>query len=69
MSGGAGALGLLGLTGVIWSASGVMAAVRTALNVAWDTDAKRPFVRSKAVDLRLFPQSEGSAGTPADAAI
>ena len=38
VGGGAGALGLLGLIGVIWSASGVMAAVRTALNVAWDTE-------------------------------
>jgi membrane protein len=53
VSGGAGALGLLGFLGVLWSASGVMAAVRTALNVAWDTSAKRPFVRGKAVDLVL----------------
>ena len=53
VSGGAGALGLLGLIGVIWSSSGVMAAVRTALNVAWDTDARRPFLRGKAVDLTL----------------
>lgn len=53
VSGGAGALGLLGLLGVIWSASGVMAAIRTALNVAWDTSKKRPFVRGKAVDLAL----------------
>ena len=53
VGGGAGALGLLGLIGVIWSASGVMAAVRTALNVAWDTDARRPFVRGKLVDLAL----------------
>lgn len=53
VSGGAGALGLLGLIGVLWSASGVMAAVRTALNVAWDTDARRPFLRGKAVDLAL----------------
>jgi membrane protein len=54
VNGGAGALGLLGLVGVIWSASGVMAAVRTALNVAWDTDARRPFLRGKAVDLALI---------------
>ena len=53
VGGGAGTLGLLGLAGVIWSASGVMAAVRTALNVAWDTTAKRPFLRGKAVDLLL----------------
>lgn len=54
VSGGAGALGLLGVIGVLWSASGVMAAVRTALNVAWDTDAKRPFLRGKLVDLALI---------------
>jgi membrane protein len=53
VGGGAGALGLLGLIGVIWSASGVMTAVRTALNVAWDTDARRPFIRGKVVDLAL----------------
>ena len=53
VGGGAGTLGLLGLAGVIWSASGVMAAVRTALNVAWDATAKRPFLRGKAVDLLL----------------
>jgi membrane protein len=54
VSGGTGALGLLGLVGVLWSASGVMAAVRTALNIAWDTDAKRPFFRGKLVDLALI---------------
>jgi membrane protein len=50
----AGTLGLLGLAGVVWSATGVMASVRTALNVAWDTDERRPFVRGKAVDLLLM---------------
>jgi membrane protein len=53
VGGSAGALGLLGVLGVLWSASGVMAAVRTALNIAWDTDAKRPFIRGKLVDLML----------------
>jgi membrane protein len=53
VNGGAGALGLLGLIGVLWSASGVMAAIRTALNIAWDTDAKRPFFRGKLIDLAL----------------
>jgi membrane protein len=53
VSGRAGALGLLGFAGVIWSASGVMAAVRAALNVAWDTSSRRPFLRGKAVDLAL----------------
>ena len=53
VSGSAGALGLLGIIGVIWAASGVMAAIRTALNVAWDTDHKRPFIRGKIIDLAL----------------
>lgn len=53
VSGRAGALGLLGFLGVIWSASGVMAAIRAALNVAWDTTSRRPFLRGKAVDLAL----------------
>ncbi len=53
VSGGSGALGLIGIAGVLWSASGVMAAIRTALNVAWDTDQRRPFVRGKAIDLLL----------------
>ncbi len=52
-NGGLGALGLLGFVGVIWSASGVMAAVRVALNVAWDTSKKRPFLLGKAVNLAL----------------
>jgi membrane protein len=52
--GGASALGLLGLAGAVWSASGMMSAIRTALNIAWDTDAKRPFVRGKLVDLALI---------------
>lgn len=53
VSGGSGALGLLGVVGVLWSATGVMAAIRTSLNVAWDTDQRRPFVRGKLVDLLL----------------
>lgn len=57
VSGGAGALGLLGVIGVLWSASGVMAAVRTALNIAWDTGATRPFLRGKLVDLALIAGS------------
>lgn len=53
VSGSAGALGLLGIMGVIWAASGMMAAIRTALNIAWDTGRKRPFIRGKIVDLTL----------------
>lgn len=53
LQGSVGALGLLGIVGVLYSASGVMAAVRTALNIAWDTDERRPFLRGKGVDLLL----------------
>lgn len=73
VSGGAGALGLLGLAGALWSASGVMAAVRTALNIAWDTDAKRPFLRGKLVDLALvagtFLVTAGTLGLTVAAGI
>jgi membrane protein len=48
------ALGLFGIAGVVWSATGVMAAIRTALNVAWDTSKQRPFLRGKAIDLLLM---------------
>lgn len=51
ISGGTGAFGLLGLAGVIWAATGVMAAVRTAVNIAWDGTEHRPFLRGKLVDL------------------
>ncbi len=54
ISGAGGAIGLIGLVGVAWSASGVMAAVRAAVNIAWDVDNRRPFLRGKAVDLLLL---------------
>ena len=53
VSGGAAALGLLGLLGAAWSASGLMTAIRTALNMAWHTSQQRPFLHRKAVDLAL----------------
>lgn len=53
LQGRVGALGLLGFVGVLYSASGVMAAIRTAVNIAWDTGEQRPFLRGKAVDLLL----------------
>lgn len=53
ISGAGGAIGLIGLVGVAWSASGVMAAIRTAVNVAWDIENRRPFIRGKLIDLLL----------------
>ncbi len=53
VSGGVAALGLLGLLGAAWSASGLMTAIRTALNMAWHSSQQRPFLHGKAVDLAL----------------
>jgi membrane protein len=47
------ALGLLGIIGLLYSASGMMAAIRVALNEAWDTDEVRPFLKGKLVDVGL----------------
>jgi membrane protein len=63
VSGASGALGLIGIVGVIWAASGMMSAIRTALNIAWDTDDRRPFVRGKLVDLALVGGSIALVGT------
>lgn len=45
------AIGLLSLLGLAWSASGMMGALRHALNQAWDIESRRPFVRGKLLDL------------------
>ncbi len=57
VNGRAGALGLVGLIGVLYSASGVMAALRTGLNQAWDAKGSRPFLRGKLLDLALVAAS------------
>ncbi len=46
-------LGLIAIIGLIYSASGMMTAVRTALNQAWDVQQPRPFLKGKLVDLGL----------------
>jgi membrane protein len=46
-------LGLVGAAALAWSGSAVMAALRTAVNVAYDVPAGRSFVRGKLVDLGL----------------
>lgn len=53
LQGGASALGLLGLVGVVVSAGGMMGSVRRALTLAWDAEEHRPFLRGKAFDLVL----------------
>ena len=47
----AGGIGLLSLAGLLWAASGMMAAARAAVNTAWRVEHRRPFVRGKALDL------------------
>lgn len=46
-------LGLLGILGLVYSASGVMAALRTALNQAWDVRDGRPYLKGKLIDVGL----------------
>jgi membrane protein len=46
-------LGLLSVIGLIWSASAMMSALRNALNVAWDTDHRRPAIQGKLVDILM----------------
>lgn len=43
-------VGLVSIVGLMWSASGMMGALRRALNQAWDTDYKRPFLHGKLLD-------------------
>lgn len=52
-TGGLSALGLIGLLGVFYAASGMMAAIRLALNRAWDVDEYRPLLKGKLVDVGL----------------
>ncbi len=46
-------LGVLAIIGLLYSAGGMMAALRTALNQARDVHQPRPFLRGKLVDLGL----------------
>ncbi len=52
-TGGYSALGLFGVVGLIWAASGMMAAVRVALNGAWDVEQPRPLLKGKLIDIGL----------------
>jgi membrane protein len=51
----ASAIGIISIVGFLWTASGMMAALRIGLTVAFDdgSRATRPFARSKLVDLLL----------------
>jgi membrane protein len=47
------AIGLISILGLMWSASGMMGALRFALNQAWDIEYRRPFLRGKFIDLLM----------------
>ena len=50
-TGGLDTVGLVGAAGLVWAASGMMSAVRTALNLAWEVDDRRPWLIGKVVDV------------------
>ena len=49
-----GALGLLGLAGMAWTASAMFGVIRRSLDIAFDLTGKRPFVRQKLVDFGML---------------
>lgn len=53
-SNGIGAVGILGMLGLIWAASGMMGSIRLAVTLAWDAESRRPFLRGKLIDVLLL---------------
>ena len=49
----AGLFGVIGILGLVFSASGVMGAIRNALNAAFDIEGRRAAVHGKLVDIGL----------------
>ena len=47
------AIGLVSILGLLWAASGMMGAVRHALDEAWDLHYRRPYMRAKLIDLLM----------------
>ena len=45
--------GLVALVGLLWTASGMAASIRSALGVVWEHEHRPPFLRGKLVDLLL----------------
>lgn len=45
--------GIVALLVLLWSASAMMASIRTAFRVIWENDLRRTYVRSKLLDLTL----------------
>jgi membrane protein len=50
---GVGGFGVLSLLGLVFSASGLMGAIRQAFNAAWDVEDARPPVQGKLIDIGL----------------
>jgi membrane protein len=48
------ALGIIGVAGLLYSASALMAAIRNSLAVIWGTESERPPLRAKALDILLI---------------
>lgn len=51
---GVGGFGAIGIAGLVFSASGVMGAIRHGLGVAWDVDDTRPPLQGKLIDVLLI---------------
>ena len=63
-----GAFNAVSALGLVWAASGMMAALRSALNRAWGVDERRPFLRGKFWDI-LLVAGAGVAFTAATALV
>ena len=48
-------VGIFALVGTLWSASALATALRSALNVAFEVEGKRPLVRGKLIDFTILP--------------
>ena len=49
-----GTLGIVGVVGVLYSASALMGAIRNSLAIVWETEHDRPPLRAKALDVLLL---------------
>jgi membrane protein len=45
--------GVVALVGLLWGASGMMAAIRSAFRAVWATERDRPYLRGKLLDVAL----------------
>lgn len=48
-----GTISILGLLGMAWAASGMFGVIRNSINIAYNLEKRRPFVRQKMVDLTM----------------